>query len=62
MIQAPLVLDVLFLLHIRKGLICIVSMSVVVHPKPREVSLHNKIGDSIGDVPCICLWLGEQCA
>ena len=30
----PLVLDVVFLLHIGKGLISAVSLSVVVHPKP----------------------------
>ena len=30
-------LDVLFLLHIGKGLIFAVTLSVVVHPKPQEV-------------------------
>ena len=37
----PLVLDVWFLLHIGKGLISHVYMSVVVHPKPQEFSLRN---------------------
>ena len=34
MFRDPLVLDVLFLLHIGKELISVVTLSVVVHPKP----------------------------
>ena len=34
MFRDPLVLDVVFLLHIGKGLISVVSLSVVVHPNP----------------------------
>ena len=57
-IRYPLVLYVWFLLHIRKGLISRVQLSVVVHPKPQEVSLRNRIGDHTGDVPCLSLGSG----
>ena len=57
MIRDPLVFDVLFLLHIGKGLISVVSLSVVV-PQAIGISLCNKISDSTGEVPCICLGLG----
>ena len=42
MIRDPLVFDVLFLLHIGKGLISVVSLSIVVHPNPKEV-LHDSV-------------------
>ena len=57
MFQDPLVLDVVFLLHIGKGLIFVVTMSVVVYPKRLEVFLCNRIGDHIGEVPS-CFYLG----
>ena len=34
------------------GLIYGVIQSVLVHPNPWEVSLRNRIGDSIGEVLC----------
>ena len=51
-------LDVLSLLHIGKGLISVVSLSVVVHPKPKEVSLRHRIGNHTGDVPYFSLGFG----
>ena len=63
MMQDPLVLDVWFLLHIGKGLISTVYLSVAVHPKPEEVSLHNRSGDHTRRVPsCFSLGVcGIQC-
>ena len=47
-----LVLDVFIALaYWRKGLIYGVIQSVVVHPKPKEFSLRNRIGDSTREVP-----------
>ena len=48
MIQDPLLLDVLFLLHVGKGLIFSVSLSVVVHPQAIGSFIHNKIDDCVG--------------
>ena len=44
----PLVLDVLFLLHIGKGLIFAVTLSIVV-PQAIGIFLRNKIGDHTGE-------------
>ena len=41
-------LDVVFLLHIGKGLISAVSLSVVVHPKPHEVFSVTKLVTILG--------------
>ena len=49
MFRDPLVLDVLFLLHIGKGLIYVVSLSVVIHPKPQEVYLCKNDDDDDED-------------
>ena len=57
MFRDPLVLDVLFLLHIGKGLISVVTLSVVV-PQATGSFLRNRIGDHTGDVPCFSLGLG----
>ena len=51
----PLVLDILFLLHIGKYLFIESSLSVVV-PKAMGISLHNKIGDSVGEFLVVVLW------
>ena len=56
MFRDPLVLDVLFLLHIGKGLIFVVTLSVVV-PQAIGSFLRNRIGDSVGDVPYFYLGL-----
>ena len=40
-----------------KGLISAVYLFVVVHPKPQEVSLRNRIGDHTGEVPS-CFFFG----
>ena len=48
MIRDPLVLDVLFLLHIGKGLISVVTLSVVV-PQAIGIFLRNRIGDHTGE-------------
>ena len=48
MFRDPLVLDVLFLLHIGKGLISTVSLSVVVHPKPYEVFSMTELATILG--------------
>ena len=48
MFQDPLVLDVLFLLHIGKGLISAVTLSVVV-PQAIGIFLRNRIGDHTGE-------------
>ena len=57
MFRDPLVLDVLFLLHIGKGLISTVTLSVVV-PQAIGIFLRNRIGDHIGDVLCFSLGFG----
>ena len=51
----PLVLDVFISLAYWKGLIYGVIQYVVVHPKPQEVSLHNKIGNHTKEVPYFSL-------
>ena len=53
----PFVLDVLFLLHIRKGLISMVTLSIVV-PQAIGSFLRNIIGDHTRDVPCFYLGFG----
>ena len=49
--------DTLFLLHIGKGLISAVTLSIVV-PQSIGSFLRNRIGDSTGDVPCFSLGIG----
>ena len=52
-----LVLDIWFLLHIGKGLISAITLSVVV-PQAIGSSLCNIIGDRTRDVPCFYLGFG----
>ena len=58
-----LVLDVLFLLHIGKGLISVVTLSVVV-AQAMGIFLHNRIGDHTGDFLVISFrdFIGIQCS
>ena len=51
----PLVLDILFLLHIGKDGFLESSLSIVV-PQAIGISLHNRIGDSAGDFLVVVLW------
>ena len=48
MFRDPLVLDVLFLFHIGKGLIFVVTLSVVV-PQAIGIFLRNRIDDHTGE-------------
>ena len=48
MFRDPLVLDVLFLLPIGKGLISVVTLSIVV-PQAIGIFLRNRIGDHTGE-------------
>ena len=57
MFQDPLVLDIWFCLAYGKGLISVVTLSVVV-PQAIGSFLHNRIGDHIEDVPCFSLRFG----
>ena len=63
MFQDPLVLDVLFLLHIGKGLILVVTLSVVV-PQAIGIFLYNRIGDSTGEFLVISFggFISIQCS
>ena len=56
MIRDPLVLYVVFLLHIGKGLIFAVSLSVVVHPKPQEVFSVTELATLLGRFLVVFLW------
>ena len=47
----------LFILHIGKGLISVVTLFVVV-PQAIGIFLRNRIGDSAGEVPYFSLGLG----
>ena len=51
----PLVLDILFLLHIGKDWFLESKLSVVV-PQAIGISLRNRIGDSAGDFLVVVLW------
>ena len=63
MFQDPLVLYVLFLLHIGKGLIFAVSLSIVVHPEPLDVFFVTELATPLGRFLVVFLWgLGIQCA
>ena len=53
-----LMFDVFISLTYWNGLISGVTQFVVFCPKPYEVSLCNKIGDSVGEVPCFSLGFG----
>ena len=57
MFRDPFVLDVLFLLHIGKGLISMVTLSVVV-PQDIGIFLRNRIVNHTRDVPYFCLGFG----
>ena len=63
MYRDPLVLDVLFLLHIEKGLISAVTMSVVV-PQAIGIFLRSKIGDHTREFLVISfrVFFGIQCS
>ena len=49
-------LDVVFLLHIGKGLIYAVSLSVVVHPKPHEVFSVTELVTILGRFLVVFIW------
>ena len=63
MFQDPLVLDVLFLFHIGKGLIYVVTQSVVV-PQAIGSFLRNIIGDHTGEFLVISFgdFISIQCS
>ena len=63
MFRDPLVLDVLFLFHIWKGLISVVTLSVVV-PQAIGNFIRNKIGDHTGEFLVISFggFIGIQCS
>ena len=63
MFRDPLVLDVLFLLHIGNGLISMVTMFIVV-PQSIGIFLRNRIGDHTGEFLVISFgdFIGIQCS
>ena len=56
MFRDPLVLDVVFLLHMGKGLISAVSLSFVVHPKPYEVFSIIELATILGMFLVVFIW------
>ena len=64
MFRDPLVLDVVFLFYMGKGLISVVSLSIVVHPKPYEFFSITELATILGRFLVVFLWgiFGIQCA
>ena len=63
MFRDPLVLVVLFILHVGKGLIFVVTLSIVV-PQAIGSFLCNRIGDHTGEFLVISFggFMGIQCS
>ena len=56
MFQDPLVLDVVFLLHIGKELISAITLSIVVHAKSYEVFSITELATPLGSFLAVFLW------